>query len=1650
MSTLINLLRGSANTQGDRAGFLFLSPARGVEDRLGFAALHERSRAIASRLSRSVTPGARAVLCYGPGLGFIEAFFGCLYAGIVAVPIELPRPNRDPVRLRSVVNDAKPEVVLTSRNHESQLRPLATNLDIDLLITDDVSSAEASDWRPPSVSQDDLAYIQYTSGSTTTPKGVMLSHACVIANLRDIDSEFGHDHNSVSVSWLPHFHDMGLVYGVLQPIYNQFRAILFPPAAFISAPETWLETISRYQATHSGGPDFAYARCEKNVRLEQAGGLDLSSWRVAFTGAESVRQRTIERFAGKFESCGFRREAFYPAYGLAEATLKVTCRSHTKPLAFRSPLSGQSDGLTYTSCGVPSPQSKVAIVDPATAVQQEPGCIGEIWVNSPSVASGYWGREGESTETFGACLPGSPERFLRTGDMGFVLAGELHITGRCKDLVVVHGQNRHPEDIETLVAASHPAFHTGRCAAFSTEINGSEELIILVEATSRSATERQLFPLIRQTVSEALGIRVHTIAAVARGHLPMTSSGKVRRAACRAAWISRSLPVVGLEELHPSGPNDIVSSTSGFKRDWTGRLSEVVAEALRVPADAIPPDTPLIRLGLDSIGAIQIAGTLHAEFGIDIPIERLLGGASLTTLRLGLPDRVEQQGPPRGTGDDTTGMRADSAEYRASLFQQRLWTIYQVAPGRGLLNLVRAIHLAGRLSIPRLLDAFHSVTQRHESLRTSFSDGPMGLVATKQHELQTSIPVVDLRELPPAGQSRAASSLERKVAALSIDPAYAPLWRACIVLLSDSQAMLLWSISHLVVDMTSFDLLERELAACYEHPPASNDASATYESFAFQQLAERRTPANAQQLEYWTRALSGVEEIRWRRGAPIGSGRGLVQRELRFDGKVWSRFQDLCRKEAVTPFTLLVGGLVVVLSRCTGQHDLVVSTPVDCRPSRFRNVVGCFANRLPLRVKVGPDQSLREHVQSVRAKVLEVIENRGPALADIQAVAGGHRNISAPDPLSQVLFELRQRAPELRFGAVQGRSKPLNPTALAFDLAVAAEISDELSLTLLFDGCIFDGPTCTWFVAAYRQTLEQMVEDMTSRLGEIGIPSPPTLSEADGLSIDVVANFVADGVGESLRYWMKALQIPFRIQFAPFDQVMQYLLDASILKPVGNGVSVLLIRFESYLFDGAIQPEAIPTPVVDLATAIETAARRVPETRFVVLCCPPSPACQNDPRIGAMEDGLAALTRSVPAVDVVTSRVIKRLYPVDAYFDAHTDRMAGIPYTRAFFAALGTMISRRLEAWRRRPAKVVVVDCDNTLWSGVVGEDGVSGLAVDECRVILQLFLLRQAKSGRLLCICSKNEEQDVLDVLDHHPDMLLRRKDFVSARANWQPKSDNLQSLSAELGIALDSFIYLDDSAVECASVRENCPEVLVLQLPVDTGQIQEFLDSVWEFDVTTETEEDRNRLELYQLDARRRGSESAARTIEEFLSGLNLSVCFGKVDMRSLDRAEQLTSRTNQFNLNGVRRSAAELRRLAESPSSGIALVRAEDRFGDYGAIGLMVYDCAETMSVETFLLSCRALGKRIEHRMALQLAEAALAAGYRTFDMNLIHTPKNTPIRQFLDSLEAENVDGCCRLRAQRVAELCRIALGPFQHDRKWGDTYEPVRESREVSQ
>ncbi len=1138
-STLVDLLRVRGADQPNRIGYTYLTEAEGQELELTHQDLDRRARAIAARLTDSGAAGGRVLILAPPGLEYIAAFFGCLYAGAVAVPLYPPRPNKSLDRFEAVARDAQPIVTLTTTTILNRIEPLLPahpHLEaIGWLAVDSIGDEAAAQWREPSINEGSLALLQYTSGSTAAPKGVMVTHANLLYNERMIKEAFGQSEDSIIVSWLPLYHDMGLIGGMLQPLYLGARCILMSPVAFLQQPLRWLQAVSHYGATTSGGPSFAYEMCVRKISREQRLGLDLTSWDVAFNGSEPVSKETLDRFAETFAECGFRREAFRPCYGLAEATLLVSSahqpgepsvkvvdaaaleRNQAISAGESSNPADSAKTRNIVGCGRPLLDESIRVVNPESLAECAPGEIGEIWVSGPNVARGYWNKPDETERAFNARIANSVEGpFLRTGDLGFSDRDELFVTGRIKELIIMRGLNHYPRDIELTVERSHSSLRPGCGAAFSISTNEGERLVIVQEIDRRgSYGGEDVFDAMRQAVAEEHGLNLSEIALVKRGGIPKTSSGKIQRGACRADLTSGRLEIVAhwqagaAPHIEPEHiPSDESELTGPEIESW---LASRIAAILNVHSSEIDPGKPLTQYGLDSIAAIEILHAIETGLNVALPITTLFQNKSITGLaatcvRSGKASRHQRVIPTQSKGSRMT-LLAPSQGQRA------LWFLHQIDPGSAAYNISSAASIKSEINVEVLERAFQSLVDLHASLRTTFIEingEPF------QQVRDGARPDFDYHDAS-GWKSEEVNRRLIEEAHRPFDLTAGPLIRVTVLRTATSEYVLLLVLHHIIADLWSIAVLANDLAALYEATASERDAAISPPEIEYTDYVawrnEMLASADGERLwNYWKDRLSGpLPSLNLPADfprPPIQSYRG-ASHSFSLDSELTLNLKRLSQAGDVTLFTTLLTAFQTLLHRYTGQPDILVGSPASGRSQpELARVIGYFVNPVVLRATFANDPTFHELLGGARTAVPEALEHQDYPFTLLVERLQPERDASR-SPVFQAMFAF-EKSPEqssssnrnlasfalgapgakLRLGRLELESLPLEQRVSQFDLTLMiAETGAGLAASLQYSTDLFHAATAARFAAHFENLLKAVVSDPRRAVSQLTLLS---------------------------------------------------------------------------------------------------------------------------------------------------------------------------------------------------------------------------------------------------------------------------------------------------------------------------------------------------------------------------------------------------------------------------------------------------------------------------------------------------------------------------------------------------------------------------------
>ena len=1055
--TLVQSLQQRAAQTPDQVALRFLAESAEHSVVLSYRDLDQRARTIAAALQANAGLGERAVLLFPSGPDYVAAFFGCLYAGVIAVPAYPPESTRrhHQERLLSIIIDAEPRLLLTIASLSeglAQIENAPTVLSVDTL-----EAQQADQWVEPDLKADDIAFLQYTSGSTALPKGVQVSHGNLVANELLIRRGFGIDLNpdDVIVSWLPLYHDMGLIGGLLQPIFSGVPCVLMSPAYFLGRPLRWLEAISEYGGTISGGPDFAYRLCSERVSESALERLDLSRWRVAYSGSEPIRLDTLERFAEKFAACGFTPNNFFASYGLAEATLFVAGGSRGRGIpalrvdeqALAANRAEPGQGPAIMSCGTSQPDHAVLIADPHTLTELPDQCVGELWATGPSIAHGYWRNPEASAKTF---VQHAGRTWLRTGDLGFIRDGEVYITGRLKDLLIVRGHNLYPQDIEQTIEREVEVVRKGRVAAFAVNDQGLEGIGIAAEI-SRSVQKilppEALIKAIRQAVAEACQQAPSVVVLLNPGALPKTSSGKVQRAACALRHADGSLDSYA-QFPGQQGP----ASEVALESDLQQQIAAIWCEQLQLAH--VAGDDHFFLLGGNSITATQVVARLRETLGLELNLRLLFEAPTLAAFAAAVA-ALQQDG---GVAQGAIHALSRQEDLPQSLAQNRLWITWQLDPHSSAYTIPGALQLRGELDEDALRHSFQQLIQRHEALRTRFYERDGQAFQRVEASADFELPIIDLSDLPHAEREARAQQVREDQARSPFDLEKGPLLRVTLVRLDDEEHQLLVTLHHIIADGWSLNILIDEFSRLYaaaaqgqplELPPLALQY-ADYGSWQRQWLAEGE---GQRQLTYWKAQLGDEHpalNLATDHPRAAQHRHSAARHSVRLDARLSAAIRQTAQAHDSTPFMLLLATFQTLLYRYSGQRDIRIGVPNANRPRQeTQGLIGFFINTLVLRAELDGRLPFNQLLAATRETTLAAQAHQDLPFEQLLEAFPQARE----QGLFQVMFNHQQRdlSALRRLPGLLADELPWHSREAKFDLQLHSEEDRNGRLSLSFD-----------------------------------------------------------------------------------------------------------------------------------------------------------------------------------------------------------------------------------------------------------------------------------------------------------------------------------------------------------------------------------------------------------------------------------------------------------------------------------------------------------------------------------------------------------------------------------------------------------------------
>ena len=1087
---LASLLVQQAELHGDRVAIGTLTPDLSSAETLTFAQLLSDSHSIAFQLLKHLRKGDRVLLAYDNDLEAVQLFWSCMVAGVIAIPAPAPDPRRSNAgwrRLQLMCEDAQVAMAFTSKDHLAAAQTQVPQLRWSTLdgLDDWRSGAQSPSWSSEnfgSVCSNDVAYLQYTSGSTSQPKGVMISHTNIFAQCKALamaDTELD-PANDRSLVWLPWFHDYGLIHGLLMPMYSGGTSLLMPTQPFVLNPLVWLEAISRHGITHSGAPNFAFEACARAKASQPNWSADLSRWRVATCGAEPIRRSTIEKFAEAFAAHGFQKSALRPSYGLAEAVLGVTTSAPNQSPQYLTIearqiqigelitpcLPSSASGTTFTSCGKSLAGLSVKIVGPESNQELPDGCVGEVWVSGEAVGLGYWNNDPATSVTFGCRLVDSLEGafFLRTGDLGFIHQDNLYLTGRIKDLILLNGRNVYPQDLEFTAQSAHARVRPEGVIAFGVDSPQGEEVVLLVESRGSPTPEvvREMVERVRQSVSADHEIGIAHVTPLRFGSLPRTSSGKLQRREARRMYLAAELTSRQLTDGDPVA--GLTSHAGDPANGLMAELASLWADVLHLPD--VPADAHFLHLGGDSLTGTQLLSRVRNKWGVDLPISVLFSDPTLRGMVRALEERQvdARKIPPGGerSAEHTSDAIETTPSTQLSYSQERMWFMQQLAPTSSAYNVPLALRLLGEVDTHALEQAIRTLVNHHEILRTRFVSTDLGPVAEviDSHEVR-------LNQLDAPPETDGETGLGDLISALSQQPFeldHGPLLRAWLIRIGSGEHVLLVVLHHIVADQWSFSVMGRDLSAAYRQArskvePTLPGPGPRFASYARWHRRWFETERQQQEMAYWSHRLKGLHPVALVPDLPRPhqpTFRGASVR-LPLPQNVTDALTSLAAGQDATLAMALLALFKVFLLKHTGQTDLAVGMPIANRHHpASENLIGTLVNTLVIRTSLEGDPDFLGVLQRVKAAALEAYEHQDMPFELLVRTLDRQRDMSHA-PLFNVMFNLVNtpiRGVEL--GGLSWSRIDVDRRAAQVDLTVVFDPQFDRSIVLEYATDLFE------------------------------------------------------------------------------------------------------------------------------------------------------------------------------------------------------------------------------------------------------------------------------------------------------------------------------------------------------------------------------------------------------------------------------------------------------------------------------------------------------------------------------------------------------------------------------------------------------------------
>lgn len=985
--------------------------------------------------------------------------------------------------------------------------------------------------------------------------------------------------------------------------------------------------------------------------------------------------------------------------------------------------------------------------------------------------------------------------------------------------------------------------------------------------------------------------------------------------------------------------------------------------------------------------------------------------------------------------------------FPASKIQRQFWLLQEFNPKSSAYNIPIAFYFKGTIDNDALKSSINTIIKKHANFRTKFRSENNELLQIIEPNSSIDITILDTENISYTLEDVKCKEIIETEASRLFCMEECPLIRLSIFNFKNYENVLLIVMHHTISDLETVALFTQDLGTYYNNyivniPVLDNSSINQYQDYSNWENTWIESESFNKMVSFWKKEYQNRSSYLdfptdyKRPEIPTLNGAEYTKT---FDINISEGINSLCSTYKVNPFIILLSAYYILLHLYSKKSDISIGVPLtNRRQENSEKTMGCFANILPLPIDIEDNYTFSDIIKIVRKKLLLAHRNQEVPFEEIVNAIKPERN-SSYNSLFQIGFTFEPEI-SLLFDNIACLRIPVYRGSPQLDIfSVFRSENKNIYGRFEYNSNLFSKNTIEYFASNFEIILKSSIENQFTQISAIDINKKhiPTQNiphlrgkqksidnNTNNHPLNIAATFTAEPLKSALEFWINKLNFPFDINFAPYNQVFQELLDnSSIFNQNDTGVNCILLRFDDWInisqnnrdnfnFDNSVK--IIEKHSIEFLQAVKTYAKNS-SSPLLVLFCPISPSLSKIEQlkefISFQETKLINDLSDIKVLVTISSNELNEYYPVKEYYEPMGEKTGHTPYSESFYISLATMIIRRISNIYSNSPKAVVLDCDNTLWKGIIGEDGIENITIGEELKVFQKHIISLKDRGILLCLCSKNNEIDVINVLDNHPEMVIRKEHIVAMRINWDLKSENIKSLAKELNIGIDSFVFIDDNPIECAEVQSNCPEVLTIQIQRSekTQSYTNFINHIWIFDKKKITSEDSIRSAFYKNVGIRNDFLKETTSFADFIKGLELEIKIVKMHPDNLMRVSQLTFRTNQFNLSTIRRSETEIQQMINSPDVFCSIVTVKDRFGEYGLVGVLMYKQSKNnLEVDTFLLSCRALGKGVEHEMLSYIGKEALRLSKDNINLLYIPSEKNGPIYNFLENVADNHID------------------------------------------